>query len=242
MDLPEFTNRHGEKLETTFHPGSKEGRLLVLAHGVTGNKDRPLLVAVAEGLAAKGWPVLRMSFSGNGGSQGKFEEATVSKECDDLRDVLELLPEELKVAYCGHSMGGAVGVMTAAEESRIEVLISLAGMVRTEDFCEREFSDVPPDEGDMWDEPGCPLSQEFVDDMSSIGDLFAEVGSLSVPYLMIHGTADEVVLPEDSEDALATADEPKKLVWIEGAGHTFDDESYPQVIEAIDRWLETYLK
>lgn len=242
MDLPDFTNRHGERLDSTFHPGSKGDCLLVLGHGVTGNKDRELLVAVAEGLAAKGWPVLRFSFSGNGDSGGAFEEATISKECDDLRDVLAALPEDLKVAYAGHSMGGAVGVMTAAEESRIQVLISLAGMVRTEDFCEREFGDLAPDDSNMWDEDGCPLSQEFVDDMGSIGDVFAEVGSLAVPYLLIHGADDDVVLPEDSEDALATADEPKKLVWIEGAGHLFEETGYEEIVQEMDRWLAEYLK
>jgi pimeloyl-ACP methyl ester carboxylesterase len=241
MDLPEFRNRLGEKLDTTFHPGNREGVLVLLSHGVTGNKDRPLLVALAEGLAARGWPCIRLSWSGNGLSEGDFRESNISKESRELRDILDALPPRLKIAYIGHSMGGAVGVMTASGDDRIRVLVTLAGMIRTEEFCEREFGDVVPDTGFMWDEPGCPLSQKYVDDLGAIGDLFDEVGQITIPWLLIHGTADDVVLIEDSRDAYDTAEEPKRLVEIKGAGHSFDEKSYPRVIQEVGDWLDEYL-
>jgi pimeloyl-ACP methyl ester carboxylesterase len=241
MDLPEFRNRLGEKLDTAFHPGTRENVLVLLGHGVTGNKDRPLLVALAEGLAVRGWPCLRISWSGNGASEGDFRHATISKESRDLRDVLDALPPGLKIAYIGHSMGAAVGVTVAAEDPRIQVLVSLAGMVRTEDFLEREFGNLTPDKGFMWDIPECPFSQKFADDLGAIGDLFDEVGQVAVPWLLIHGTADDVVLIEDSRDAYDTAEEPKRLVEIKGAEHSFDDKSYPQVIGEVGNWLDEHL-
>ncbi|MGB1521387.1 MAG: alpha/beta hydrolase, partial [Limisphaerales bacterium] len=64
-------NRHGERLDYAFHPTQGEARgLVILGHGVTGNKDRPLLIALAEALEASGFSVLRFSFSGNGLSEG----------------------------------------------------------------------------------------------------------------------------------------------------------------------------
>jgi len=242
MKIPdEIRNRRGERLETSFHPGEREDALVLLGHGVTGNKDRPLLVAVAEQLAARGWPCLRFSFAGNGGSEGAFEEATVSKECEDLRDLIAQLPPGLEIAYAGHSMGAAVGVLTALEELRIKVLVSLAGMVRTREFCEREFGDVTPGEGEMWDEEGCPLSRVFVDDMASVGELLEEAARVAVPWLLVHGTADDVVFPADSRDARAAATVESELVEIEGAGHLFDEDSWPRVAEAIDGWLRPRL-
>jgi len=242
MILPDFRNRHGEKLDVSFHPGSRESALVVLGHGVTGNKDRPLLVALAEGLAAKGWPCLRMSFSGNGESEGSFENATISRESEDLQDVLKALPKGLRVAYCGHSMGGAVGVKTAGSgDTRLKVLITLAGMIRTGAFYQREFGKVTPGRGFMWEDEKCPLSKAYADDMAAIHDLFDEVGQLSLPYLLIHGTADDVVLPEDSRDAFDTAYDPKRLVEIGGAEHSFSEASYPQIVKEIDAWLESYL-
>lgn len=241
MDLPEFRNRLGETLDTAFHPGSREDVLVILAHGVTGNKDRPLLVALANGLSQRGWPCLRLSFAGNGDSEGIFGDATITKESRDLRDVLDSLPPSLKIAYIGHSMGAAVGVTVAAEDPRIRVLVSLAGMVRTEEFLEREFGGAVPGKGFMWDEPEFPLSQRYADDLGAIGDLFDEVGQVSVPWLLIHGTADDVVKIEDSRDAYDTAEEPKKLVEIPGAGHSFDEKSYPKVVAEVENWLGEYL-
>lgn len=236
-----FTNRHGEQLDVSFHLGTREGRLILIGHGVTGDKDRPLLIAVAQGLAAKGWPCLRISFAGNGQSEGDFRAATISKESEDLQDIIDQLPDSLRLAYVGHSMGGAVGVLTASKDARIQVVISLAGMVRTSLFLGREFGMVTPDHGNMWDEDGCPLSQAYVDDLHYYGDLFEQVAGLRQPMLFIHGTADDVVLPEDSIDAHAKAKEPKQLVLIEGAEHSFDEASYPQVVGAAGHWLEQHL-
>lgn len=241
MNLPEFRNRSGELLDTAFHPAAREDVLVLLGHGVTGNKDRPLLIAVAEGLAARGWPCLRISFSGNGDSGGRFGDSTVSKQCDDLRSILDALPAGLKIAYAGHSMGGGVGVRVAASDPRISVLVSLAGMIRLADFHRAEFGGVTPDQGLMWDEPDCPLSQTFADDMTRLGDLFDEASRINAPWLLIHGTADDVVLPRDSRDGYAAAGEPRKLVEVEGAGHSFDQHGHPAVIAAIADWLETHL-
>ena len=237
----EFRNRHGERIDAAYHPAAKTNRLVILGHGVTGNKDRPLQVAMAEGLAAKGWPCLRISFSGNGESDGRFEDATITKESEDLYDVIEYIPKDVRIAYCGHSMGGAVGLTAASLFQRIEVLVTLAGMVFTEDFLEREFGDVVPDEGCMWDEEDCPLSRNYVDDMESIGDLLDEAAELHRPYLLVHGTADDVVPPEDSEQAHDHASEPKKLVWIDGAGHLFEESGLEEVVEAVSAWLEKHL-
>ena len=88
----EIRNKNGEKLDYTFHCGNPESKhIVVLGHGVTGNKDRPFLVALAQALEAKGINVLRFSFAGNGNSEGRFEDATITKEVDDLGSVLDTL-------------------------------------------------------------------------------------------------------------------------------------------------------
>ncbi len=237
----DFKNRHGERLDVSLHSGDRSDCLVILGHGVTGDKDRPVLVALAEGLAARGWSCLRVSFAGNGDSEGDFRAATITKETEDLEDLIEQLPGDLRLAYCGHSMGAAVGVLAGTRNERIKVLMNIAGMIRTADFCEREFGGVTPDEGTMWEEPGCPLSQAYVDDLNGIGDLFEEVSVLRKPLLLVHGTADDVVLPEDGKDAFKLAAEPKQLVLVDGADHVFDEKTYPQVVDAAAKWLEQHL-
>ena len=235
----EIKNRHGEQLDYTFHEGEKGSKnIVVLGHGVTGNKDRPFVVALGEGLAAAGIPVLRFSFSGNGISEGNFTDSTISKEVDDLGAVLDHL-NEYTVCYVGHSMGGAVGVLRASEDKRIQLLVSLAGMVHTKAFAQREFGDVTPDEGFMWDEPDCPLSQAYMDDLTQINTVVDLSPQITTPWLLVHGDEDDIVPIKDSHDILAKANSQAQLVTLEGANHVFSDEYTPVMVEKVIAWIKT---
>ncbi|WP_342349682.1 alpha/beta fold hydrolase [uncultured Nitrospira sp.] len=229
-------NIEGEKIDYTFHRGEKGQKVIVvLGHGVTGNKDRPFVVALAEALSHNGIPTLRMSFSGNGDSEGRFEDSTISKEVEDLRCVIDAL-DGWNILYVGHSMGGAVGVLQSGKDTRIVGLVSLAGMVHTEAFAQREFGDVTPDEGFMWDESACPLSQAYMDDMAAIGTIVTRAPSIQVPWLLVHGTEDDVVPLQDSLDIFERANEPKQLEQIEGADHMFSEHT-PDMIKVVHKWV-----
>jgi uncharacterized protein len=230
-------NPAGERLDLSFHPAARKDVLAILGHGLTGNKDRPLLVALAEGLSARGWPCMRISFSGNGQSEGRFEDATITKEIADLKAVLATVPDYVRVAYAGHSMGSAVGVLTAARDLRIRTLISLAGMARTADFLEREFGSLTPGEDCMWDEPEHPLSETFATDMRTIGDILSTAATVTQPWLFIHGTGDELVPVQDGRDTYEAAICTKQWLEIEGADHTFGEADYPRIIDAMDDWF-----
>lgn len=237
MTLEDVRNSQGERLDVAFHPGA-EGRrdVCVLGHGVTGNKDRPLLVALAERLEEEGIAALRVSFAGNGDSEGRFEDATVSKEVDDLGAVLDALAG-WRVAYVGHSMGAAVGVRRAATDRRIHVLVSLAGMVRTEHFAQRKFGTLTPGRDVMWDKPECPLSQTFVDDMTKIASVLPQAAAIEIPWLLVHGTDDTVVPLRDSQDVVKLGKKNVRLVEIPGADHVFTGDATPQMVDAVAPWL-----
>ncbi|MYE87907.1 prolyl oligopeptidase family serine peptidase [Candidatus Poribacteria bacterium] len=237
----EIRNRQGERLDYTFHEGEKESKnIVVLGHGVTGNKDRPFVVALGEGLAAAGIPTLRFSFSGNGASAGNFTDSTISKEVEDLGAVLDVL-DGYSICYVGHSVGGAVGVLRASTDSRIQLLVSLAGMVHTQAFAQREFGDVTPDEGFMWDEPDCPLSHAYMDDLTQIETVVNLAPRITVPWLLVHGDEDDVVPIEDSHDILAKSASQAELVTIEGANHVFSDEYTPVMVEKVIAWIQAQL-
>ncbi len=231
-------NSEGERLDVDFHQGTHLGAMVVLGHGVTGNKDRPLLIAIAEGLAEKGWPCIRFSFSGNGDSEGKFEDSNITKEVEDLWSILNTVPQEKRIAYIGHSMGAAVGVKMAARGMLIQCLISLAGMVDTAGFVDREFGDVVPGKGFMWDDEDCPLSESYVNNLKEIGSVLPDAARIVCPWLLIHGTEDDVVPIADSRQAFEAARCEKKLIEIPGAGHSFDAETYGAIVDRIDLWLK----
>ena len=237
--MNEIKNAAGESLDLQFHPADSRNNLVILGHGLTGNKDRPLLVALAEGLAKHGWPCLRISFSGNGESGGSFTDSCITKQVGDLKAVLDTVPDHVRVAYIGHSMGAAAGVLTALGDLRLRTVISLAGMMKPGDFAAREFAGVTPDEGCIWEDEDFPLSSTLADDMKEIDSLLPLLENLIQPLLLIHGTEDDVVPIDDSRDA-ARAKAGSELLEIPGAGHLFSDDSYPLLIATIDRWLAAH--
>jgi alpha/beta superfamily hydrolase len=237
----EITNQQGERIDYSFHPGKADSKdLVVIGHGVTGNKDRPFVVALAEGLANAGIPALRISFSGNGASGGKFTDSTVSKEVSDLGSVLEVLSDR-RICYAGHSMGGAVGVLRASQDGRIRLLVSLAGMVHTKAFADREFGSVKPGEGCMWDEPACPLSQAYMDDMAKIDSVADRAPQIKVPWLLVHGIEDDVVPIQDSYDIFRQANDPVELIEIKGSNHVFAGEFAAIMVEKVTAWVKLQL-
>ena len=239
----EIRNAQGEKLDYAYHSAQGDCPFtVIIGHGVTANMNRPFVEALAKGLAIAGIPALRFSFSGNGDSEGRFEDSCVSKEVEDLGAVIDSVKAQgRRIAYVGHSMGGAVGVKRAAADDRIEFLVSLAGMVHTAKFAKVEFGEETPGSGFMWGKKDCPLSRAFVDDMNQIGSVLDLGGQIKVPWLLVHGTVDDVVPIAESREIFAQAQDPKELVEIENCDHVFDaetdPESLPIMVRKVTEWL-----
>jgi uncharacterized protein len=235
--MTELKNPQGEKLDHHFHKAERRDTLLILGHGLTGDKDRPLLVALAEALSARGWPCLRVSFSGNGASEGKFEDSNITKQVADLKAVLDTVPDYVRIAYAGHSMGAATGVCAAADDLRIQALISLAGMVHCAQFAEREFAGLVSGRDCIWEDASFPLSEALVSDMRRIDSVLPIAGRLTQSWLLLHGLEDDVVPVSDSRDVHAAVRAKSKLVEIPAAGHVFCERSHLELVEACDAWL-----
>ena len=106
---------------------------------MTGNKDRPFVVALAEAVAEEGMPVLRMSFTGNGNSGGRFEDCTISKEVEDLKAVLAAIePSGLSVTFAGHSMGGYVSLEFLRKFPKMLKAVVLINSTPAEDSVEKK--------------------------------------------------------------------------------------------------------
>lgn len=229
-------NRHGERLDAAFHPGdSASDWIVVVGHGVTSHKDRPWLLALSEAASAAGIASVRVSFAGNGDSEGSFADATIHKEVDDLGAVIDALDGH-RVVYAGHSMGAAVGVLRAARDARIRALVSLAGMVHVSEFMHRVFGHLRPGLDCMLGKPQCPLTAEFLADAHAIGDVLPDAARITVPWLLVHGTADELVPLSDARAARAATEGRADLVEIPAADHRFSG-CEARMAEAVVQWL-----
>ena len=97
---------------------------------------------------------------------------------------------------------------------------------------------VAEDPTTMWDKPECPLSRAFLDDLRQIGSVRAAAPSVRVPWLLVHGSADDVVFPRDSESIHELAETRSKLVLQEGADHVFSGGAAATMAETVCDWLK----
>lgn len=227
-------NGHGERIAYTWVDGHAARRdVVVIGHGLTSDRERPWSSALSAGLQAYGIASMRIAFSGNGESEGNFADSNITKEVRDLGAVLDAL-EGWRVGYAGHSMGGAVGVTRAASDSRICALVSLAGMVHTKEFMRRVFGHLRPGEP-MLDKAHCPLSQTLVDDLDTI-DTVATLGpKIDVPWLLVHGSDDELVPPSHSRDI--HAGQFGEYVELPGVDHSFSDHGLAALTSVVVPWI-----
>jgi alpha/beta superfamily hydrolase len=241
--LDDVRNPRGERLDLVYLPAEgtdasvAPSRAVVIAHGITGHKDRPWLVELSRAVARAGIAAVRMSYSGHGASEGRFVDALPTKEADDLGAVLDALESwgVTTPAYIGHSMGSAVGVLRAAADPRLACLVSLSGMVHVDAFFRLQFGHLAPG-APVLGNPDCPWSPTMLEHAARIGSITAQAAAIRIPWLILHGDADELVPYQDSLDAHEAAGGRPDLVTLKGVDHRFTGAT-DQMIAPVVEWL-----
>jgi pimeloyl-ACP methyl ester carboxylesterase len=217
---------------------------VVVVHGFKGFKDWGMFPPFAERLARAGLTAVTFNLSGSGVDDAgeftlpeRFGHNTFSAERDDLRRVLDALElGELGVAppssigLLGHSRGGGIAVLQAARDARVRALITWSAISSVERWSPREQAE--------WRAAGVkeivnartgqrlPLYLEALDEIQSPAaaglDILEAAALIRVPWVIVHGSADESVSYLEAE-ALRAASllETTRLFAVPGAGHTF---------------------
>ena len=100
------------------------------------------------------------------------------------------------------------------------------------------FGEETPDAGFMWEEESCPLSSTFMNDMVAIRSVVNLGAEISIPWLLVHGTEDDVVPIGDTHDIIAKAKNSPEVVEIAGANHVFSDDALPLMVAKVVDWVK----
>jgi pimeloyl-ACP methyl ester carboxylesterase len=221
-DLPiesvKFASSSGATLHGWFISGQPGNGVIVLMHGIRGNRLQ--MLDRARFLFHAGYSVLLFDFQGHGESIGKHITAGYLESRDAtaaVNFVHQKLPKE-KIGVIGGSMGGAAALLAKpplqvnamilesvyptinqAIEDRLEVRFGWLGKFGTP-FLTWQLK---PRLGFGADDL-CPIQQ---------------VGKITVSKLFIAGTEDHLTTPQESKDLFNAAANPKQLWLVEGAGH-----------------------
>jgi len=238
------------KIKSWVYSGLKR-EAIIFCHGFTGSSSGIFKPELAK-ILSQDYLVVRFDFLGNGESEGKFYDVTLSGEVRDLGFVVDYVRaryDPARIILLGHSWGAAVATLYASEHA-VDGLVLLAA---TDDV--RNDRDLTPDVLQSFDENGearlqnwskggdlDAISRRYLDDERSL-DILCAARMISAPALLIHGSEDDVVLPSEGRalaDALGGPTEFNELP----ADHVFNFFAKPMTAELasiICSWLrKTY--
>lgn len=125
LTIPEFVSADGVPAAILISGSGPQDRDETLL------EHKPFAV-IADALTRKGIAVLRFDDRGTAGSSGDFEKSTSQNFADDVRGALRFLKADRRInagrtGLIGHSEGGIVGPLVAADNPEVAFLVLLAG-------------------------------------------------------------------------------------------------------------------
>ncbi len=234
-------------IDVFYKKNGKPKPVAIFVHGFKGFKDWGHFNFVAKIFAERDFVFVKFNFSHNGVTTQNplvfddleaFGNNNYIIELEDLNLVINWVLENSELTYdinkdqinlIGHSRGGGISILKAAEDKRISKLVTWASV---SDFINRHKAKTIQ----TWKEKGVvhtfntrtnqqmPLYVQFYDTLiqhKSRLNIRLAAQALSIPYLIIHGTNDEAVSVNDAYD-LHQACQQSQLLIIDGAGHTFE--------------------
>ena len=244
IHIPSSTGRIIQ-LDYFFEENVRQKPVVIFCHGFKGFKDWGHFNMMAEKFAKDGFCFVKFNFSHNGTTAGHPDEFhdlngfalnNFSKELDDLSAVIDWVKNDLpseevnkdEINLIGHSRGGGIVILKAAEDARIKKIVTWAAVSDFEKV-------VNPKNLDEWREKGIIYSENsrtkqlMPVDFQLYEDYYANeqrlnlksaIKKINIPVLIIHGGADEVVKPENAE-RLKHWNEKAELLILENENHTF---------------------
>ena len=211
---------------------ARRGTILYL-HGVADNRGSAM--AAAQRFPDRGFDVVAYDSRAHGDSGGDF--CTYGfYEKQDLRRVLDTL-DKGPIVVIGSSLGGAVAIQAAAEDSRITAVVAA-----------ESFSDLRTvaTERAPWFFTSDSIRASFalaesrgqfrVDEVSPM----AAARHIQVPVFLLHGAEDHETRPEHTRRIFDALGGRKRLLIVPGVGH--NQSLQPWAWSEIENWIDSVLR
>jgi dienelactone hydrolase len=247
--------------------------LIIFCHGFKGFKDWGGWQYALDKMCANGFFTIAVNFSHNGigvdlqnfAELDKFAVNTIGKELEDIKALLdkidnrELFPEftdKPRIGLIGHSRGGGTSILFTASDSRIDTLVTWAGVANFDGYLSK---------GETWRSTGyiefenartnqmMRVKVDFLNDLTSNPverDIRKAQSRHGKPHLILHGDADEAVSIEHPQMLFESSNKTiTRMDIIRGGTHTFgtahqfqgSNDIFDSVINKTIEWFRTYL-
>ena len=221
-----FTSGDGTQLygAWAWQAGQARHSTVLYFHGNAANMDHywPQVEAIYEA----GYNVFTFDYRGFGRSEGDSTHDGLLLDgvaaVDATLQQTPWLDGADELAFVGLSLGGFVGLHTAVERAP-GALVTQDMFASAEDLVELNTG---------MDYPAGWLVEEGFDNVGAAGQLEG------VPYLLMHGSDDTYIKPDNAHRVYEAAQDPKRLWLVPGAGHA---DTHEVALEDYQRELVDWL-
>ena len=251
-DIELRNGESGKMLRGTLYLPEGDGKkpLIITAHELGSDSQRPWWVNYARHWAGRGYVVLTFDFAGGGQrsrSEGKTTDMSVLTEVSDLEAMLGEASawsfiDPSRIILVGGSQGGGVASIVAArhpKEIAAQILLypafHLPGNLR-----ERypDLNNLPETDGRN---SLITIGRKYILDMYD-HDYDRDMQGYDGPVLIVHGNEDKTVPYSVSQRAVGVF-KNARLHTIEGAGHVFLTEpQQEEFLRQADAFIEQTIK
>lgn len=224
-----FRSGDGLRLSGILHlPEKIRTTGVIICHGYTGSKDTNFIPELADTLEENGFLTLRFDFSGNGESEGRFEERTWSHYVKDLKSAIDFLEENediQDICVIGFSMGAAISIIEYNTYHNFDYIVLLAPLLSTTNhgFTLTQFERLENDGYiEFTDSHGRKrrLNKVYFEDMEE-HNIMKYAQALDIPVLIIVGDQDNVVGTKNCFILDKRLKSQHKLAILPGENHVF---------------------
>jgi dienelactone hydrolase len=245
---------------------------VVICHGFKGFKDWGFFPHLADRLARGGVTAVSFNFSSSGvGSDGdrfsepeRFGHGTFGNDLRDLEIVTQALGSGAlpgvttapsRVGLFGHSRGGGIAVLHAAGRGGIHALVTWSAIASASrwgpETLQQWRADGKLDVTNQRTGEVLPLYADALDELEADTDgrldIQAAADRLRVPWLIVHGEADESVSVREAQQLHKANDERAELLLVRRGSHTFGARhpwagSTPELDVAMDATVGWFLR
>ena len=223
-----FTASDGIKLHGWWIPAKKKSAkaTVVYSHGNAGSL--PHHFVFVYWLVDAGYNVMMYDYRGYGKSGGEISKVGIVEDAKAAYLYTSERPDVDGIISMGHSLGGAKSIAALAELAPKD----LKAVVVDSTFASYR---------DMAERVAGPRARKVVSDTF---EPYVYIKKLpeNTPFLVVHGSDDSTIPFAQAEKLFTAANQPKKLMWVDGGDHVncffVDDGKYRAQLL---RWMDQAL-
>lgn len=222
----------GEKISVAHHEADSDDWIF-FCHGYGSDKEGSYEKR-AERAVKEGFNAVRLTFRGNGESDGEFIDQNLSSRIKDLKAAVDFFDPE-NVFLFGMSFGGKV-VLHASEDIEVESIVFKSPVLYNEEM--NKFREVVEEKGTYTHFDDKTIDERFFKDFDTYS--FEEaLNNMDFPVAIFHGGDDSTVKFQNSANAVKEMDTEALLRKFKGENHSMSEEAEQKLLDEMFFWLKS---